>query len=151
VYTDNHIKYVAAGIIKLYRNREAITGLRRVYATKLLSHFTARFEPITAAAAPYTTTAVSAAAGAAGSALQDGVSAAVDAVARVASAAGDRVVAGLQKAGGPVSSNGSAAAAAGAPAGDFDEASDQTDVAEGGVRDSFAQEAQQPLRKQQAW
>lgn len=142
MYTDNHIKYVAAAIIKLFRNREAITGLRRVYATKLLSHFTARFEPI----APGTT--ITAANGGAGSAAAlQGVSAAVDAVARVASAAGDKVAAGLQKVGG---SNGPAAAA---PAGDdADEAADQSNkVAAGGVRDSFAQEAQQALRKQQAW
>lgn len=145
MYTDNHIKYVAAAIIKLFKNREAITGLTRVYATKLLSHFTARFEPIgSKSIAPATTT--TAANGAAGAALQ-GVSAAVDAVGRVASAAGDKVAAGLQKVGG---SNGSAAAA---PAGDVDadEAADQRDVAAGGLRDSFVQEAQQPLRKQQAW
>lgn len=46
MYTDNHLRYVAASIVKLFKHREAITGLKRVYATKLLSHFTARFEPI---------------------------------------------------------------------------------------------------------
>ena len=45
-YTDNHLAYVAEGIINLYKNREDIKGLKRVYATKLLSHFTARFEPV---------------------------------------------------------------------------------------------------------
>ncbi|KAF6256911.1 pyridoxal phosphate-dependent transferase [Scenedesmus sp. NREL 46B-D3] len=45
VYTDNHLRYVAAGLIKLYQQRDSIEGLRRVYATKLLSHFTARFVP----------------------------------------------------------------------------------------------------------
>lgn len=46
VYTDNHLHYVAASLIRLYQQRDTITGLRRVYATKLLSHFTARFEPV---------------------------------------------------------------------------------------------------------
>lgn len=47
VYSDNHLKYVAAALVKLYRKRDTIKGLRRVYAAKLLSHFTARFEPMT--------------------------------------------------------------------------------------------------------
>lgn len=46
VYTDNHLRYVAASINRLYQQRDSIQGLRRVYATKLLSHFTARFEPV---------------------------------------------------------------------------------------------------------
>lgn len=46
VYTDNHLCYTAACLIKLYKQRHTIKGLRRVYATKLLSHFTARFEPM---------------------------------------------------------------------------------------------------------
>ncbi|KIY98441.1 tryptophanase [Monoraphidium neglectum] len=50
VYTDNHMRYVAAALVRLYRRRESLGGLRRVYATKLLSHFTARFEPAVAAA-----------------------------------------------------------------------------------------------------
>jgi tryptophanase len=29
VYTDNHLRYVAAGIIKLYQQRDSIQGLRR--------------------------------------------------------------------------------------------------------------------------
>ncbi len=31
---------------RLYKKRDSIRGLRRVYAAKLLSHFTARFEPL---------------------------------------------------------------------------------------------------------
>jgi len=46
VYTDNHLRYVAESLIRLYRKRDQIKGLRRVYAPKLLGHFTARFEPI---------------------------------------------------------------------------------------------------------
>jgi len=45
-YTDNHLKYVAKNLIRLYTKREQIKGLRRVYASKLLGHFTARFELI---------------------------------------------------------------------------------------------------------
>ncbi|MCK4434486.1 tryptophanase, partial [Candidatus Bathyarchaeota archaeon] len=45
-YTDNHLKYVAECLIRLYKKRNQIRGLRRVYAPKLLGHFTARFEPI---------------------------------------------------------------------------------------------------------
>lgn len=45
-YTDNHLKYVAECLRRLYNKRKQIKGLRRVYAPKLLGHFTARFEPI---------------------------------------------------------------------------------------------------------
>ncbi len=45
-YTDNHLKYVAECVVRLYEKRNQIRGLRRVYAPKLLGHFTARFEPI---------------------------------------------------------------------------------------------------------
>ncbi|RJS77156.1 tryptophanase [Candidatus Bathyarchaeota archaeon] len=45
-YTDNHLRYVAKSLIKLYKEREQIRGLRRVYAPRLLGHFTAKFEPI---------------------------------------------------------------------------------------------------------
>lgn len=130
------MRYVAAAINKLYKNREAITGLNRVYATKLLSHFTARFEPIGASTAVQGTNgAVSAAA--------HGASAAADAVSSGVSAAADKISQGFQKVG--------LGSVAGAPAGDAEESSDQSDVAAGGVRDSFAQEAQQPLTQQQAW
>jgi tryptophanase len=46
VYTDNHLRYVADAVIKLYRQRDRIGGLKRVYAPKYLGHFLARFEPI---------------------------------------------------------------------------------------------------------
>ncbi|MEM2691169.1 MAG: tryptophanase [Candidatus Bathyarchaeia archaeon] len=46
VYTDNHLKYVAESLIRLYQKRDQIKGLKRVYAPKLLGHFTARFEPV---------------------------------------------------------------------------------------------------------
>jgi len=45
-YTDNHLRYVAECLIRLYKKRERIKGLKRVYAPKLLGHFTARFEPV---------------------------------------------------------------------------------------------------------
>jgi len=45
-YTDNHLRYVAESLIRLYKKRQQIKGLRRVYASKLLPHFTAKFEQI---------------------------------------------------------------------------------------------------------
>lgn len=45
-YTDNHMRYVAECLIKLYKKRDQIKGLKRIYASKLLGHFTAKFEPI---------------------------------------------------------------------------------------------------------
>jgi tyrosine phenol-lyase len=45
-YTDNHLRYVAESLIRLHKKRGQIKGLRRVYAPKLLSHFTAKFEPV---------------------------------------------------------------------------------------------------------
>lgn len=125
VYTDNHLRYVAAGIIKLYNIRDTITGLKRVYATKLLSHFTARFEPIVAN----------------GNSLGT-----VDAIAKVATAAADKIAQGLQK----VGLNGNSTAQA--PAGELEDASVESDVAANGVHDSFAQEAAaQATQQQQSW
>ncbi|KAF8068231.1 tnaA [Scenedesmus sp. PABB004] len=46
VYTSDHLRYVAAAIVALHGQRDSIVGLRRVYATKLLSHFTAQFQPL---------------------------------------------------------------------------------------------------------
>ncbi len=46
VYTNDHLRYVAECIIKLYKTRKRIKGVRRTYAPKLLPHFTSRFEPI---------------------------------------------------------------------------------------------------------
>ncbi len=44
-YTDNHLRYVAENLIRLYRKCDQIKGLRRIYAPKLLGHFTAKFQP----------------------------------------------------------------------------------------------------------
>ena len=44
VYTQSHLDYVADTIIGLYEKREELRGLRIVYETRFLRHFTARFE-----------------------------------------------------------------------------------------------------------
>ena len=44
VYTQAHLDYVADAIIELYEKRETLPGLRIVYETRFLRHFTARFE-----------------------------------------------------------------------------------------------------------
>jgi len=46
VYTQSHLDYVADIIIALYAKRETMRGLRMVYETRFLRHFTARFELI---------------------------------------------------------------------------------------------------------
>ncbi len=46
VYTNTHLGYVAEVIETLFENREAIRGLRMVYAAPVLRHFTARFAPV---------------------------------------------------------------------------------------------------------
>jgi hypothetical protein len=51
------LRYVAAALVRLYARRHTMGGLRRTYATPLLSHFTARFEPIAAIAADGAATA----------------------------------------------------------------------------------------------
>jgi tryptophanase len=48
VYTMTHIQYVAESVIELFRNREAMRGLRIVQQAPMLRHFTARLEPIEA-------------------------------------------------------------------------------------------------------
>ncbi|MCD6414665.1 MAG: tryptophanase [Candidatus Diapherotrites archaeon] len=45
-YTISHLAYVADSVVELYEQRDQITGLKRVYAPKLLGHFLSRFEPI---------------------------------------------------------------------------------------------------------
>lgn len=45
VYTQSHLDYVADTVIEMYQRREAVQGLRIVYETRFLRHFTARFEP----------------------------------------------------------------------------------------------------------
>ena len=44
VYTQSHLDYVADTIGGLYERRESLQGLRIVYQTRYLRHFTARFE-----------------------------------------------------------------------------------------------------------
>ncbi len=44
VYTQSHLDYVADTIVGLYEKREEVRGLRIVYQTRFLRHFTARFE-----------------------------------------------------------------------------------------------------------
>jgi tryptophanase len=44
VYTQSHLDYVADTIIGLYESRATLRGLRIVYQTRFLRHFTARFE-----------------------------------------------------------------------------------------------------------
>jgi tryptophanase len=44
VYTQSHLDYVADTIIALYGKRGTLRGLRIVYETRFLRHFTARFE-----------------------------------------------------------------------------------------------------------
>lgn len=46
VYTYRHMDLVADAVIKLYKEREKIKGLRFVYEPKQLRFFTARFEEI---------------------------------------------------------------------------------------------------------
>ena len=44
VYTQSHLDYVADTIVALHERRETLPGLRIVYETQFLRHFTARFE-----------------------------------------------------------------------------------------------------------
>ena len=46
VYTDNHLDYVAQGLINIYKRRKKIKGLKRIYAPPLLGHFLAKFEKL---------------------------------------------------------------------------------------------------------
>ncbi len=46
VYTQSHLDYVVETIASVYEQRGKVRGLRMVYETKLLRHFTARFEPL---------------------------------------------------------------------------------------------------------
>lgn len=46
VYTNSHMDIVADSVIKLYKNREKIKGLKIVYETPALRHFSARFEKL---------------------------------------------------------------------------------------------------------
>ncbi len=46
VYTDDHLRSVAEGIIRLYQRRSEIGGLRFVYEPERLRFFQGRFEPV---------------------------------------------------------------------------------------------------------
>ena len=46
VYTNDHMRAVAEGIIRLYQRRDEIRGLRFVYEPARLRFFQARFEPV---------------------------------------------------------------------------------------------------------
>jgi tyrosine phenol-lyase len=46
VYTQSHIDYTIEATIEVFRNREAMRGLRIVEAPQALRHFTAKFEEV---------------------------------------------------------------------------------------------------------
>ena len=46
VYSDDHLRAVADGIVRLYQRRESIRGLRFTYEPKELRFFQGRFEPL---------------------------------------------------------------------------------------------------------
>ena len=48
VYTRDHMREVANGIIRLYERRDEIQGLRFVYEPDKLRFFQGRFEPLEA-------------------------------------------------------------------------------------------------------
>ncbi len=52
VYTDDHLRAVADGIIRVWRRRHDIGGLRFVYEPKELRFFQGRFEPLAAGSTP---------------------------------------------------------------------------------------------------
>jgi tyrosine phenol-lyase len=49
VYSAAHLAFVAETVIRVHRRREKIRGLRMTWAPERLRHFTARFEPLSAA------------------------------------------------------------------------------------------------------
>jgi tyrosine phenol-lyase len=48
VYTQSHIDYVVEVILKVWKKRESIRGLKLTYEAPFLRHFTARLEPVIA-------------------------------------------------------------------------------------------------------
>jgi tyrosine phenol-lyase len=46
VYTNSHMEYTADSVIRLYKNRESIPGLKMVHEPKYLRFFQARFEQV---------------------------------------------------------------------------------------------------------
>jgi tyrosine phenol-lyase len=53
-YTQSHIDYVIEAILAVWHKRESIRGLKLTYEPKVLRHFTARFEQMSARAATTT-------------------------------------------------------------------------------------------------
>jgi tryptophanase len=51
VYTQSHVDYVIEVILEVWNRREQIRGMRLTYEAPFLRHFTARLEPVAAAAA----------------------------------------------------------------------------------------------------
>ena len=51
VYTQSHVDYVIEVILEVWNRREQIRGMRLTYEAPFLRHFTARLEPVVAAAA----------------------------------------------------------------------------------------------------
>ncbi len=45
-YTFEHLKYVAECLIRVYKRRDQIKGVRFTYESPILRHFTASFEPV---------------------------------------------------------------------------------------------------------
>ncbi|MDD3123416.1 MAG: tryptophanase [Candidatus Izemoplasmatales bacterium] len=45
-YTQEHLRYVAMCVIKVFERRSAIKGVKFVYESPILRHFTAKFEPV---------------------------------------------------------------------------------------------------------
>jgi tyrosine phenol-lyase len=50
VYTQSHVDYLIEVILEVWKKREQIRGLRLTYEAPFLRHFTARLEPVEAAA-----------------------------------------------------------------------------------------------------
>lgn len=46
VYTQSHFDYTAEVIVEVFRNRSQLKGLKIVYESPLLRHFTAKFKPV---------------------------------------------------------------------------------------------------------
>jgi tryptophanase len=44
VYTNSHMDFVADSVLEVYHNRESLKGLKIVYQTPVLRHFTCRFD-----------------------------------------------------------------------------------------------------------
>jgi tryptophanase len=52
VYTQSHIDYVVEIILRVWKRREQIKGMRLTYEAPFLRHFTAHLEPVGSAGAP---------------------------------------------------------------------------------------------------